>query len=124
MSCFSERQVHIPVLISSIIDKVSPIGGVWVDGTFGAGGYTEAILEAGATYVIGIDRDPEVKSHAERALKKNSGRFSYVCDTFSNLCKISNRLGFKKVRGVILDLGVSSMQLDKASRGFSFKWRN
>ena len=59
------RRDHSPVLISTIIDKISPVTGIWIDGTFGAGGYTEAFLNAGANFVIGIDRDPEVQKYAD-----------------------------------------------------------
>ena len=122
MNCFSGEQDHVPVLISSIIDRLPQIRGVWIDGTFGAGGYTKAILNSGANFVIGIDRDPEVGRHATRILNRNIKKFIFVNDTFSNLCTISKGLGFQEVQGVMLDLGVSSMQIDTPKRGFSFRY--
>ena len=79
------RRDHSPVLISTIIDKISPVTGIWIDGTFGAGGYTEAFLNAGANFVIGIDRDPEVQKYADHKLLKHKGNFSFIPEKFSNL---------------------------------------
>ncbi|KNG95138.1 16S rRNA (cytosine(1402)-N(4))-methyltransferase RsmH [Pseudaestuariivita atlantica] len=104
---------HIPVLIRPLIAAVSPVTGHWVDGTFGAGGYTRALLEAGATHVTAIDRDPLA---FELAAPWADDRITMVEDVFSNLdAHVSD------VDGVVLDLGVSSMQLDRAERGFSFQ---
>ncbi len=101
---------HIPVLIRPLIAAVSPVAGHWVDGTFGAGGYTRALLEAGATRVTAIDRDPLAFE-----LAAPDARITQVADVFSNMdAHVSG------VDGVVLDLGVSSMQLDRAERGFSF----
>ena len=107
---------HIPVLISQLISAVAPITGTWIDGTFGAGGYTKYLLNAGADKVIGIDRDPSVFDMASDWLSENSDRLQPVQDTFSNLDKTINRAD-----GVVLDIGVSSMQIDQAERGFSFQ---
>ena len=107
---------HIPVLISQLISAVAPITGTWIDGTFGAGGYTKYLLNAGADKVIGIDRDPSVLNMASDWVSKNSGRLQLVQDTFSNLDKTIERAD-----GVVLDIGVSSMQIDQAERGFSFQ---
>ena len=106
---------HIPVLIEPIIENISPVTGVWVDATFGAGGYTRALLDAGAEFVFAIDRDPNVFSMAEKWLGQYSGRIELINDVFSNLEKYVD-----EVNGVVFDLGVSSMQLDQANRGFSF----
>ena len=106
---------HIPVLVEPIIENISPVKGVWVDATFGAGGYTRALLDAGAEFVFAIDRDPDVFSLAEKWSRQYSGRIEFVNDVFSNLEKYVDG-----VNGVVFDLGVSSMQLDKAMRGFSF----
>ncbi len=106
---------HIPVLIEPIVQNISPVKGVWVDATFGAGGYTKALLDAGAEYVFAIDRDPSVFSLAEKWLGQYSGRVELINDVFSNLEKYVD-----EVHGVVFDLGVSSMQLDQATRGFSF----
>lgn len=105
---------HIPVLIGPLIDACAPIHGTWADGTFGAGGYTRALLEAGAEQVIAIDRDPMVFQIATWAAE--DPRITLVEGTFSDLDRYASDLD-----GVVLDLGVSSMQLDLAERGFSFQ---
>lgn len=104
---------HVPVLIGPLIAACAPISGTWLDGTFGAGGYTRALLAAGATHVIGVDRDPDVFKTAQWAAENPA--IILVEDTFSNLDAIAT-----DVDGIVLDLGVSSMQLDQAERGFSF----
>ena len=106
---------HIPVLIEPIIENISPVKGVWVDATFGAGGYTRALLEAGAEFVFAIDRDPNVFSLAEKWSEHYPGKIKLINDVFSNLEKYVD-----DVNGVVFDLSVSSMQLDEATRGFSF----
>ena len=106
---------HIPVLIEPIVENISPVTGIWVDATFGAGGYTKALLDAGAEFVFAIDRDPNVFSRADYWLGHYSGRIELINDVFSNLEKYVD-----DVNGVIFDLGVSSMQLDQSTRGFSF----
>ncbi len=105
---------HIPVLLRPLLESVAPVRGLWLDGTFGAGGYTRGLLDAGADRVIGIDRDPLALEMA--AGKDWGGRVDLVQGTFSNL----DTLADAPLDGVVLDLGVSSMQLDLAERGFSF----
>jgi 16S rRNA (cytosine1402-N4)-methyltransferase len=95
---------------------VAPVSGVWVDGTFGAGGYARGLLEAGADVVIGIDRDPLAFELAAGWAGTYGDRLRLVAGTFSDL----DTLAAGPVDGVTLDLGVSSMQLDRAERGFSF----
>lgn len=107
---------HIPVLIAPILRTVAPVDGIWIDGTFGAGGYTQEFLKAGAAKVIGIDRDPTVADRAAEMIAEWGDRLELVETTFSKLDTVSDAL----VQGVVLDLGVSSMQLDQAARGFSF----
>ena len=104
---------HIPVLIGPLIEACAPIAGTWADGTFGAGGYTRALLEAGASHVIAIDRDPTAFQNATWAAE--NPQITLVEGTFSDLDAYGRDLD-----GVVLDLGVSSMQLDQAARGFSF----
>jgi 16S rRNA (cytosine1402-N4)-methyltransferase len=106
---------HIPVLIRPLIEAVAPVSGVWLDGTFGAGGYTRELLEAGAAQVIGVDRDPLAFELAEPWVSGFGDRIKLVQGTFSKLDEYASDLD-----GVVLDLGVSSMQLDLAERGFSF----
>ncbi|WP_136684869.1 16S rRNA (cytosine(1402)-N(4))-methyltransferase RsmH [Falsirhodobacter xinxiangensis] len=105
---------HIPVLLRPLLEAVAPVRGVWLDGTFGAGGYTRGLLEAGADRVIGIDRDPLALEMA--AKQEWGGRVDLVQGTFSELDQHAD----VPLDGVVLDLGVSSMQLDLAERGFSF----
>ncbi|AUH34117.1 16S rRNA (cytosine(1402)-N(4))-methyltransferase RsmH [Paracoccus tegillarcae] len=107
---------HIPVLLRPLLRAVEPVSGTWVDGTFGAGGYARGFLEAGADQVIGIDRDPSVFRMAEDWANDYGDRLRLVQGTFSEL----DELAGEPVDGVVLDLGVSSMQLDQAERGFSF----
>ncbi|TRW97221.1 16S rRNA (cytosine(1402)-N(4))-methyltransferase RsmH [Paracoccus sp. M683] len=107
---------HIPVLLKPLLRAVEPVGGVWVDGTFGAGGYARGLLQAGAGQVIGIDRDPSVFRMAQDWAGEYGDRLRLVQGTFSDL----DDLAGAPVDGVVLDLGVSSMQLDQADRGFSF----
>lgn len=107
---------HIPVLLDSILEACAPINGVWLDGTFGAGGYSRGLLEAGAKRVIGVDRDPMVFEMARDWTAELGGRLTLVEGTFSDLDRITD----VPLDGVVLDLGVSSMQLDLPERGFSF----
>lgn len=108
---------HIPVLLRPLLEAVSPVHGFWVDGTFGAGGYARGLLEAGAERVIGIDRDPTAFDLAAPWAAGYGARLRLVEGTFSDL----DRIAGAPVEGVVLDLGVSSMQLDQAERGFSFQ---
>jgi 16S rRNA (cytosine1402-N4)-methyltransferase len=107
---------HVPVLIEAILRQCAPITGVWLDGTLGAGGYTRALLAAGADRVIGIDRDPLALDMAAAWAEALGDRVRLVAGTFSHL----DDLAGERLDGVVLDLGVSSMQLDQAERGFSF----
>lgn len=107
---------HIPVLLKPLLRAVEPVSGLWVDGTFGAGGYARGLLQAGAGQVIGIDRDPAVFGMAAGWAGEYGARLRLVAGTFSEL----DELAGQPVDGVVLDLGVSSMQLDQAERGFSF----
>ena len=107
---------HIPVLLGPILAAVAPVSGVWLDGTFGAGGYARGLLDAGAETVIAIDRDPSAFALAASSAGAYGDRLRLVEGTFSNL----DTLAAQPLDGVVLDLGVSSMQLDQAQRGFSF----
>ncbi|MDQ2065015.1 16S rRNA (cytosine(1402)-N(4))-methyltransferase RsmH [Xinfangfangia sp. CPCC 101601] len=106
---------HIPVLLTPLLAAVAPVAGTWVDGTFGAGGYARGLVAAGADHVIGIDRDPLAHEMAAKWLPEMPA-ISLKLGTFSNL----DDLAGAQLDGVVLDLGVSSMQLDLAERGFSF----
>ncbi|CUH76070.1 16S rRNA (cytosine(1402)-N(4))-methyltransferase RsmH [Tropicibacter naphthalenivorans] len=104
---------HVPVLLRPLLQAVSPVQGVWIDGTFGAGGYTRGLIEAGADKVIGIDQDP--LAHRMAAEWIGDWPIELVQANFAQMDQVADA-----VDGVVLDLGVSSMQLDLAERGFSF----
>jgi len=108
-------QPHTSVMLPETLEALAPAPGmIIVDGTFGAGGYSRAFIDAGAT-VVAFDRDPRVKAFA--APIEATGRFRLVARTFSNMV---SEVGEGGADGVALDLGVSSMQMDQAERGFSF----
>lgn len=108
-------QSHMPVLLAPILRFATPVCGNWLDGTLGAGGYTRGLLEAGARNVIAVDRDPSVFKLVKDLKHKYNERLQLVEGVFSNLDQYASN-----INGVVLDLGVSSMQLDQPERGFSF----
>lgn len=113
---------HIPVLGRPAIHFLNVRdGGLYVDGTFGAGGYTRMILDAADCKVVGIDRDQRALALGADLVEAAAGRLTLIEDRFSRLDAIARECGFDAVDGVVLDLGVSSMQLDTAERGFSFR---
>ena len=116
--------VHIPVLYQEAITWLRPMpGGRYIDATLGLGGHARGILEASAPdgSLLGIDRDPAALAKAQEALASYGGRVSYYCASFSELGAIARQAGFATVDGILMDLGVSSMQLGDAERGFSFR---
>ena len=115
-------QRHISVLGREAVEMLKPRdGGIYVDATFGAGGYSRAILDTAETRVIGIDRDRSAISDGFDLVDRSDGRLTLVEDRFSNLAGICAAQGISSVDGVVMDVGVSSMQLDVADRGFSFR---
>ncbi|WGM46711.1 Ribosomal RNA small subunit methyltransferase H [Brevundimonas sp. NIBR10] len=111
---------HAPVLLAEVIEALSPQpGDVVIDATFGAGGYTRAILATGAE-AIGLDRDPTVQPHADAVANDFPGKFTLVRTPFSGLAEAFEGTGKPRLDGAVFDIGVSSMQLDQAERGFSF----
>jgi 16S rRNA (cytosine1402-N4)-methyltransferase len=113
-------QRHVPVLIDEVIAALAIHGGeTVVDGTFGAGGYTRAMLEAGAGRVIGFDRDPEAIA-AGKSLVPDP-RLTLIEERFSQMDRALAERGIEAVDAIALDIGVSSMQIDTAARGFSFQ---
>jgi len=113
---------HVPVLLREVLDQLQPRErGVYVDATFGAGGYSRAILDTAGTRVIGIDRDPTAIAGGADLVAQAAGRLALVEDRFSRLAEICAAQGCEAVDGVVMDVGVSSMQLDQAGRGFSFR---
>ena len=115
-------QRHIPVLGRQAVEMLAPRdGGIYVDATFGAGGYSRAILDTAGTRVIGIDRDRTAILSGFDLVDRSDGRLTLVEDRFSNLAEVCAVQGVQSVDGVVMDVGVSSMQLDEAERGFSFR---
>jgi 16S rRNA (cytosine1402-N4)-methyltransferase len=114
---------HIPVLGPQAVAALNVRdGGVYIDGTFGAGGYTRLILAAADCRVIGIDRDQSAIARGADLVEQAQGRLTLIEDRFSALDEVARGAGFDAVDGVVLDVGVSSMQLDEAERGFSFRF--
>ncbi|GIK98598.1 MAG: ribosomal RNA small subunit methyltransferase H [Alphaproteobacteria bacterium] len=114
---------HIPVLLREVIEVLAPRdGGVYVDATFGAGGYSRAILEAADCTVWGIDRDPEAIARADALARRYEGRLRLVHGRFGEMAELLSARGVTAADGVAFDFGVSSMQLDEAGRGFSFRF--
>jgi 16S rRNA (cytosine1402-N4)-methyltransferase len=113
---------HIAVLGRQAVEMLEPRdGGVYVDATFGAGGYSRALLDTAGARVIAIDRDRSAVMAGFELVDRSAGRLTLVEDRFSNLAGICAAQGFDAVDGVVMDVGVSSMQLDEADRGFSFR---
>jgi 16S rRNA (cytosine1402-N4)-methyltransferase len=113
---------HIPVLAPRAVEWLDVrAGGVYVDATFGAGGYSKLILEKPNARVIGIDRDQSAIARGADLVEQAGGRLALFEERFSRLADIVHEAGLDTVDGIVLDLGVSSMQLDKAERGFSFR---
>lgn len=111
---------HAPVLLAEVLEALAPAPGeVMIDATFGAGGYTRALLKTGAR-VIALDRDPTVQPHADAVAADFPGRFQLVRTPFSGLAEAFADSDADRLDGAVFDIGVSSMQLDQAERGFSF----
>ena len=118
----SVAATHVPVLLAEVIAGLAPEAGeTHVDGTFGGGGYTSAILEKGAARVYAFDRDPQAIEEGEALAASSGGRLTLVPERFSRMRQALADRGVEAVDGVTLDIGVSSMQLDRAERGFSFQ---
>jgi 16S rRNA (cytosine1402-N4)-methyltransferase len=112
---------HVPVLRAEAMEALQPhAGGLYLDATFGAGGYTEALLAIEATQVLALDRDPIAIAAGRELLCRSAGRLTLAEARFGTLDQVAARYGLAAFDGVVLDVGVSSMQIDEASRGFSF----
>ena len=117
----TEAATHIPVLLDAVVAALAPAPGeTHVDGTFGAGGYTRALLAKGAR-VIAFDRDPDAIREGQTLVGESEGRLALIPERFSRMRSALAERGVESVDGVTLDIGVSSMQLDQAERGFSFQ---
>jgi 16S rRNA (cytosine1402-N4)-methyltransferase len=114
---------HVSVLADEVIECLSPQhGGLYIDATFGAGGHTRRILDAANCRVIGIDRDPNAIALGADLVEQANGRLILTQDRFSELENVLVGLGQNGADGILIDLGVSSMQLDQPERGFSFRF--
>ncbi|MEQ8247866.1 MAG: 16S rRNA (cytosine(1402)-N(4))-methyltransferase RsmH [Alphaproteobacteria bacterium] len=119
----SERATysHVPVMVSEVCAAITPVDGeTYVDGTFGAGGYARAFLDAAQCRVFGIDRDPAAIEKGRALEAHYGGRLTLLEGRFSEMRSLLAAHGVESVEGVALDLGVSSMQIDDPARGFSF----
>ncbi len=113
---------HIPVLLQEAMAALAVrAGGVYLDATFGAGGYTRAILSHADTRVLALDRDPRAVRDGFSLVEEAAGRLTLVEARFAELAQVAERFGFAPLDGVVADVGVSSMQFDEAERGFSFR---
>jgi 16S rRNA (cytosine1402-N4)-methyltransferase len=112
---------HVPVLRAEILSVLRPhSGGLYLDATFGAGGYSEALLSVPGTLVLALDRDPVAIAAGTALESRAEGRLRLVQARFASLDVVATRLGFADFDGIVFDIGVSSMQIDEAQRGFSF----
>jgi 16S rRNA (cytosine1402-N4)-methyltransferase len=119
--------LHKPVLLAEVIEALLPAGrshdgAIFVDGTFGAGGYTRALLDTANCTVFAIDRDPDAIKGAAPLIERYAGRLHVIQGRFGDLARLLAERGVDAVNGITFDFGVSSMQLDQAARGFSFRF--
>ena len=113
---------HIPVLLAPVIEHLNLMpGGVYVDATFGAGGYSRAMLETCDIRVIGVDRDPAARIRGDEFRAEFGERFIFCAGRFGELAALVEGAGFPQVDAIVFDIGVSSMQIDDGARGFSFQ---
>ncbi len=114
---------HISIMASEMVSYLNPVdGGVYVDGTFGAGGHTRCLLEAANCHVYAIDCDPYVEIFVEKLKQEFGDRITFIQGKFGDMEELLEEYGVKHVDGIFLDIGVSSMQVDTAERGFSFMY--
>ncbi|MFZ5779610.1 MAG: 16S rRNA (cytosine(1402)-N(4))-methyltransferase RsmH [Pseudomonadota bacterium] len=113
---------HVPVMVREVVDALQPRdGGRYVDGTFGAGGYSAAMLDRADCRVVAIDRDPDAIAAGRALADRYAPRLRLIEGRFGDMAELLSAEGLAEVDGVALDLGVSSMQLDRPDRGFSFR---
>ncbi|MFD2206333.1 16S rRNA (cytosine(1402)-N(4))-methyltransferase RsmH [Kiloniella antarctica] len=118
----AQQDGHYSVMLSEIITALAPKDGeIFVDGTFGAGGYSRAIAQQADCKIYGIDRDPTAHESAKELPEVKAGKITTLSGCFGDMEHLLSEVGTTKVDGITLDLGVSSMQLDQAERGFSFQ---
>lgn len=113
---------HIPVMLREVLDQLAPReGGVYLDGTFGGGGYAAAILGAPGCTLWGIDRDPDAIARGAALVERFPGRLHLIQGQFGNMLALLSAAGVTALDGIVLDLGISSFQIDDPARGFSFR---
>jgi 16S rRNA (cytosine1402-N4)-methyltransferase len=114
---------HIPVLVDAVVDALVPRDdAVYVDGTFGGGGYSEALLAAARCRVFGIDRDPDAIQRGRELAGRHAGRLRILQGQFGDMVRLLAPVNPDPIAGIALDLGISSVQLDTPERGFSFRY--
>ena len=114
---------HIPVLLPEVLTALAPrAGGIYLDGTFGGGGYARGILQSAACTLWAIDRDPDAIARGAALANEFPGRLHLLHGRFGEMLSLLHGQGVSQLDGVVLDLGVSSFQLDQAERGFSFRF--
>ena len=112
---------HYPVMVNEVVSFLEPKdNNIYLDGTFGQGGYSRMILESSKCEVLAIDRDTESKYYAEKIKKKYGSRFFFIKDKLSNLEVLLKKRKINSLDGIVLDLGISNTQLNNPVRGFSF----
>jgi 16S rRNA (cytosine1402-N4)-methyltransferase len=113
---------HVPVMLTEVLDAIAPrAGATYLDATFGAGGYARAILDAAGCTVFGIDCDPEACAAAADLRRRYAGRLTVLRGRFGDMIPLLAASGVDRVDGVAFDLGISSVHVDRAERGFSFR---
>ena len=113
---------HVPVMCREVVDVLAPrAGGIYLDGTFGGGGYASAILDAAPCTLFAIDRDPDAIARGAELARRHPGRLVLMQGNFADMVGLLSASGVTQLDGIALDLGVSSFQLDAAERGFSFR---
>lgn len=113
---------HIPVMLREVLDQLAPCaGGTYLDGTFGGGGYAAAILETAACTLWGIDRDPDAIGRGAALVERFPGRLHLIQGQFGGMMTLLAAAGVTTLDGIVLDLGISSFQIDDPERGFSFR---
>src|SRR5580698_2538943 len=118
----TEASAHIPVLVEAVLAALAPRDdAVYIDATFGAGGYSEVILGAARCRVFGIDRDPDAVARGQVLAARHGGRLTLIAGPFGDMERLIGPLAPGPIAGIAFDLGVSSMQIDEAARGFSFR---
>jgi 16S rRNA (cytosine1402-N4)-methyltransferase len=110
---------HIPVLLDAVVDALAPAQRV-IDGTLGLGGHAKPLLDAGVAEILGLDADPSALALARENLSAYGNRVHFAHASYVDMAREVDRLGWKQVGGILLDLGVSSLQLDTPERGFAF----